>query len=338
MTTNTKYIPWEQTPPVPGLTFRYFRGEADYPVIKEIFNNCAEFDGTERAVSLIDIRHTYGHLIHCDPYKDMIFAELKRQPAGYIRVQWRKKRNGNHYYSSLGLVAPQYRRQGIGTAILNWAENRQREIAANHPVDASKTHQVSSDDEIKSAWALFQSMGYQPLRRFYKMIRPIGASLPDAPMPERLEVRPVEESHLRQIWRASLEAFQDHWGEPEPTEEQYQRFISSPLFNSDLWKVAWDGDEVAGMVLNFVDENANQTYGVKRGWTEDISVRRPWRKRGLATALIVESIRMFRELGFEETALGVDTENHSGALKIYEKIGYRIAASKTVYQKPIQSP
>jgi ribosomal protein S18 acetylase RimI-like enzyme len=88
-------------------------------------------------------------------------------------------------------------------------------------------------------------------------------------------------------------------------------------------------------VLNFVDEDANREYNRKRGWTEEITTRRAYRRRGLASSLIVQSIRMFREMGFEETALGVDTENLSGALSLYESIGYQVSNSTTTYRKPM---
>jgi mycothiol synthase len=90
------------------------------------------------------------------------------------------------------------------------------------------------------------------------------------------------------------------------------------------------------MVLNFVDEDENRKMGRKRGYTEDICVRRPWRKRGLASALIAASIHMFHEMGYEETALGVDVDNPSGALGLYESFGYQASTRQTVYLKLLE--
>jgi ribosomal protein S18 acetylase RimI-like enzyme len=109
----------------------------------------------------------------------------------------------------------------------------------------------------------------------------------------------------------------------------YQRWVTEPIHNPDLWKVAWDGDQVAGMVGNFLDKKENQEFNRNRGYTEDIWVRRPWRGRGLAKALIAESIRMFKEMGMEETCLGVDAENPNGALRLYTSMGYEKVAEKT---------
>jgi ribosomal protein S18 acetylase RimI-like enzyme len=99
--------------------------------------------------------------------------------------------------------------------------------------------------------------------------------------------------------------------------------------------VAWDAStgEVAGQVQNFVNAEENEQRGVRRGYTEGISVRRPWRRRGLARALLTRSLQMFKEMGMEEAALGVDAQNLSGALNLYESVGFRVEKRHTTYRK-----
>ena len=96
-----------------------------------------------------------------------------------------------------------------------------------------------------------------------------------------------------------------------------------PNLDTNLWRVAWDGDEVAGSVMTFVWPEENERLGLSRGWLEHVSVRRAWRKRGLATALIADSLRVLRDLGLAEAALGVDSQNPTGALRLYESLGFR---------------
>ena len=96
---------------------------------------------------------------------------------------------------------------------------------------------------------------------------------------------------MRLIWEADVEAFRDHWGYVEPTEASYQRFLAFPYNDPTLWKIAWDDEGVAGQVKSFIDTAQNEEHGLRRGWTEAISTSRRWRRRGLAKALIVESIR-----------------------------------------------
>jgi ribosomal protein S18 acetylase RimI-like enzyme len=89
------------------------------------------------------------------------------------------------------------------------------------------------------------------------------------------------------------------------------------------------------MVLNFIHEKENSEYNRKRGYTEEISVRRPWRKKGLARALIARSFKVLKEHGMTEAALAVDAENISGALKLYENMGFRTVKRYTTYRKPL---
>ncbi len=159
--------------------------------------------------------------------------------------------------------------------------------------------------------------------------------IPDVPMPEGLEVRPVKPEHYRAIWEATTEAFRDHWGAGDAEEEEFETWINHPLIQPDIWMVAWDGDQVAGSILNYISHDYNARTGRKLGYTETISVRRPWRRRGLARALLARSMQMHKELGMEQTALGVDTENPSGALKLYESMGYMVINKETVYRKKL---
>ncbi|MFC2064667.1 GNAT family N-acetyltransferase, partial [Chloroflexota bacterium] len=134
---------------------------------------------------------------------------------------------------------------------------------------------------------------------------------------------------------AGDEAFKDHWGYVPATELHYQDWLGWKGFQPDLWKVAWDGDQIAGMVLNFIDNPENKEFNRLRGYTEGISVRRPWRKKGLARSLLVQSICMFKDMGMTETALGVDALNPNGALNLYKGVGYKKIKQYTTYRKPL---
>jgi ribosomal protein S18 acetylase RimI-like enzyme len=107
------------------------------------------------------------------------------------------------------------------------------------------------------------------------------------------------------------------------------------MSDTSLWRIAWDGGEVAGQVRAYINAEENEQFGRKRGYTEHISVRRPWRRRGLARALIAASFPLLRERGMTEAALGVDTENVSGALRVYEACGFKPISRSTSYRRPL---
>ena len=325
-----------QLPDIPGLSFRRFRGEEDYPHILEIIECSKTADGIERSGTVDDIRREYKHLTNCDPYQDVLFAEVDGQPIAYSRLFWHRLDEGIRVYIAYGFMLPEWRRKGIGTAMLLSNEARMREIAAGHPDDGPRYFQTWATETEISTHALVKSQGYKPIRYGFEMRRDLSEPFPRAPMPEGLEVRPVEESQIRTIFEASNEAFRDHWGYRESTWEEFQGWMDDPTFTPEIWKIAWDGDQVAGIVMNIVSEKENEEYRRKRGYTENISVGRPWRKRGLAKSLILQSMQMFKEMGFTETALGVDAENTSGTLHLYKSLGYKVTKQDTVYRKEMK--
>lgn len=328
-------IAMPDAPAIPGLVFRRFRGPEDYPHMLAAINGSKAADGIERSDTLEALTNNYAHLERCDPYRDMVMAEVDGQVIAYNRAFWDQQDDGARIYTVFGFLLPEWRRKGIGTAMLAHGEARVREIAEEHAYDGPRFFQSFLSEGEKGTRALLERAGYQPIRYHYEMKRDLSEPFPDFPLPAGLEVRPVTEDHLRAIWEADNEAFRDHWGYVPGTEARYDAWIHFPGFNPSLFKVAWEGNEIAGAVQNFLNKEENQEYNRKRGYTEGIFVRRPWRKRGLARALIVQSMKMFKEMGMTETALGVDTENLSGALRVYESCGYRQVKKSTTYRKPL---
>lgn len=332
---NQEFIQVEQAPDIPHLKFRHFRGESDYPHLLAVINGSKEADGVEQTTTIEDLGRIFAHLDNCDPFKDMLIAEVSGEVISFNRVWWSLEYSGEYKYTLIGKELPAWRGKGIGTAMLHHGEDRLRQIARKHPADSAKFFQSWASEDELALNKLMKKEDYQPVRYFFDMTRPIADPIPDAPMPDGLEVRPVLEADYSKIFSANDKGFQDHWGNTPTTENEIKRFVDSPIFDPSIWKVAWDGEEVAGMVLNFVDKEENEEYQRKRGYTEDIIVVRAYRKRGLAKSLIAQSIAMFRDMGMHETALGVDAENLSGALKLYENLGYQTKKRFTVFRKPL---
>ena len=140
---------------------------------------------------------------------------------------------------------------------------------------------------------------------------------------------------VAEFWEADVEAFRDHWGSAEPSEERYQQFLAFPYRDESLWKVAWNGNEIVGQVRSFINPEENEEFGRARGYAEFISTDRQWRKRGVATALICESLRTLRERGMTEAGLGVHTENPTGAYSLYLGLGFELTETYLTYRKPI---
>jgi ribosomal protein S18 acetylase RimI-like enzyme len=325
----------QDAPNIPGLVFRDFRGEADFPAMLAVIAASKETDGIERTESLEKIAHNYRHLQNCDPYRDMLFAEVDGIVVGYSRVWWTQTSDGKRLYSGFVYLDPEWRHKGIRRCMLRHNERRLREIAAGHPQDDERWFSAWASEGEKHWESLLADAGYRAVRHGFEMVRPDLEEIPNLPLPEGLEVRPAEADHYRPIFDAAQEAFRDSWEYSDDwwTDEEFESWQEEPIFQPELWQVAWDNGQVAGMVLNFIRHDENEEYKRKRGYTETICVRRPWRRRGLARALISRSLELIKGLGMTEAALGVDTENPNGALRLYESMGFRPVNRDSLYRK-----
>jgi len=329
--------PWRfltDSPDVPGLVFRGFRGDEDFPHIARVLNDACAADGVDRVERTEDVERTYALLDNCDPRADVVFAEIEGNPVAYGRVSWWTEIEGIRRLSSFCFVHPDARGRGIGAAMLAHNEARLREIAAEHPTGSEQTFEVFHTDTEEGARILYEQAGYKPVLYSVDMVRPDLEDIPDVSLPEGLVVRTPVESEMRKVWEADVEAFQDHIGATEGTENDYRQFLEFPWNEPGLWRVAWDGDEIAGQVRSYVDNHHNEQFGRERGYTENISVRSAYRRRGLARSLLVQSLGAVRDRGMTEAALSVLTENLQGAFRLYESVGFRMVRTWTTMHKP----
>jgi len=328
MNTETKTIEWTPLQSIPGLTFRHFNGEADHLIRLDISNACKEVNGFEWIITLEGIKNDELWSTNYDINQQLIYVELEGKAVGYFGWNWQEEMSGTVIFWPFGNLLPTVWGKGIEELIFQFVEEKCQQIAVTMPADKRKIYRTWRKTKAKDIIAFFESHGYQPERYFNEMTRPIAKEIPACSLPEGLEIRPALPEHYRAIWDADQEAFHDHWGYAETTEEMFEAWQKERLFRPEYWKIAWEGDQICGMVRNYFDEQENEEYHRKRGWTEEISVRRPWRGKGVAKALIAESIRMFREMGMEETALGVDADNPNGALQLYKSMGYEVEEDK----------
>jgi len=332
--TNTITVPG--APDIPGLSFRGYRDAADFEKMVAVIQGCKQVDQMERSDAPQDIERNYRYIPNFEITKDILYVEMEGEVVGYYRVTWYFEENGDAIYTHFGFLLPGWRGQGIGRAVLAYLQNCLRAIAAVHPPEQPKYYQSYADENERASTALLLAAGYQPTRHFYTMLRPDLENIPDLPLPPGYEIRPVLDEHLATIMAASSEAFRDHWGYSSATEPTLEEIMEDQDFDPSLWCVAWQGDQVAGMVLNYITRAENLEYGRLRGYTENICVRRPHRKQGLARALIATSLGILRERGMLEAALHVDTENLSGALRLYESVGFQPVRRHTTYRKPLE--
>jgi mycothiol synthase len=317
-------------------TRRGYRDELDLAAIVAAYNECFAFDHSEEEIYTIEgQRSRYVPVDDFDPARDVFIVEADGELVASGRLYLRS-RDGVRNFMHLGCVRPAWRGRGIGTALLRAKEQRMREIITTRhervPYSA-RTFAADSEPQFES---LLQANGYNAVRRHYHMQRPLSGELPAAPVPSGLEVRSVRADQLRAIWDAKQESFRDHWEAFPATEWRYQNFVDDPDRDVTLWRVAWDGDEIAGLALGAIHFAENERYQRQQGWLEQVAVRRPWRKRGLARALMLLVMRELQARGMAQAVLDVDAENLTGALRLYEQMGFRTVKHWTFYDKALQ--
>ncbi len=330
-------IPSTDAPSIPGLIFRPYQGATDLAAMLAVVIASECFDGEDNGVSLESLQQSYTPSQTFDPHRDTIIAEVAGAIVGYARVRWWSEiNNGPLNYETWGCLMPEWRRRGIGRAMLRWLERRAYEMAGGHAGTRVKHVRGFASPAQIGRIRLLDLHGYQPIRHSHIMVRPTLEGIPDFPLPDGLEMRPAEPAQFRAIWDAARDAFLDHWGAGEQTENDYQEWLADPQqMQPALWQIAWDKstNQVAGQVRAYINPAENQRYQRLRGFTEYISVGRPWRRRGLARALIALSLRVQRAHGMTESELGVDSANTSGANRVYTDCGFQVVKTHTTYQK-----
>jgi mycothiol synthase len=319
------------------VTLRPFDPRSDYPRAAALISTCHAHDDIDWLPTPETLAHEWGPASGFDPALDAAIAEGGGEAVGLVGVDWRE-RVGKINHNVEIWVRPSDRRAGIGTALLLWAEERSRAAtAAGTAGRPGMVHEIGGwgDSDTPGHERLAALHGYEPFRFGFEMRRPIDAPIPEAPLPSGLEIRPVRPEHHRAIWDADCEAFQDHFEPAVRTESDYERWFTSPTLDTSLWKVAWDGGDVAGSVMTSINDEENARIGLKIAWLDHVSVRRPWRQRGLAAALIAATLELLRERGAEVAALGVDGLNPTGALHLYEKLGFARHKTGIRYRKTL---
>jgi mycothiol synthase len=322
-----------------GLVLRPYAGEADLPHMVRIQNAEWEADGLSYRDTIAERAAQNAHPSdQFQPERDLTIAEIDGRVVAFGERQWVDTNDGLREYRSGGAVDPAWRRRGIGSALLRDSEARAAALDATQPSERPVVLGMFSDDRNVGASAIARAAGYGPVRWFFDMERPgLDRDLPDVPpLPDGIEVRPVAEDQLMTIWRADVEAFHDHWGGGDDSEEAFARYRDAPDFDPSLWLVAWESDEVVAAVINTIYPAENAVLDRPRGWLDSVFTRRAWRRRGIAGALIARSLHVLADRGMQAAALGVDADNPTGALRLYESFGFAVTERGTAWRKPLE--
>jgi mycothiol synthase len=273
-----------------------------------------------------------------DPAQDirLVFAP-NGEMVGYIEV-WTTAKPPVHPWI-WARVHPDYEGMGIGTWMLQWGEERARQALKNVPDGMRFAPRVGIYSRAEKSKKLFEDMGYGYIRSSYRMLIDMDGLVPDPVWPEGITLRIYNpQMDAEAVYRADTEAFRDHFGfVEEPFEEGFKRFqhfmTNYEGFDPSLWFLAVDGAEIAGISLcrpkSYDDPDL--------GWVGTLGVRRNWRKRGIGLALLRHSFNELYRRGKRKVGLGVDAENLTGALRLYQNAGMHVHNAFDLYEKELRA-
>lgn len=306
---------------------------SDIPKIQETINAAVKVDRVEAGVSQEQIERIFAMLGN-DVATDTLTAVADDGTLAALALVLAPPQPDEHLAMISGLVHPAHRQKGIGSAILTWMEDRARQKFSQFDDQKPQMLRTSCQDFMADRIALFEQHGLKAERYSYKMHRSLERPLPHKPLPKGLQIltwTKEQDDALREVFN---EAFSDQWGLPTMTEELWKQFfVGVPQFRPDLTYLAVDGETMVGFCLNWVDEARNKQIGVGEGWIEAVGTVPAWRGQGLASALMVYSMKAFIKEGLEQAGLDVDTQNPTGALRLYEKLGFTATKRNVIFTK-----
>jgi ribosomal protein S18 acetylase RimI-like enzyme len=233
-----------------------------------------------------------------------------------------------------GTVHPHWRGRGIGRQLLRWQEARALQQLASSQKTLPGWIVAYINERSVTTDQLFDRAGFETARYYFELTRVLDEPIPVVPLPPEFAIAHPRSEQFEQLRLARNDAFRDHWGSQPTSEEQWRAFASRPMFRPDLsFVVTAPNGDIAGFVLSEVNEDDWPGQGFSSGYIDLVGVTRAWRGRGVAPAMLASTLTAFRDEGLDRAVLDVDSESLTGALRLYEGVGFTPASrTRAVYK------
>ncbi len=303
-------------------------GAADAPLLTAFMVGMGVAAGADPGLTEDNVRAWFTAGIVRDPDRDtrLVLAEdgqlagaaLLATPEGEgLRVD------------AFGGVLPEWRGRGLGRALLSWQIERARQLRTELAPDAPWELDADAYATEPGAFALFERLGLHPVRYWYEMAASLGSPPSARSLPAPLRAVPFDAELAPALYEAYNEAMADHYDfEPRGFAAWAEDELNAGTFRPDLTRLALDGGDIAAYVM-VTDEPDNRVR------IEGVGTRRPWRRRGLATSLLSVVMNAAAEAGKTRATLAVDSQSPTGAVTIYEGLGFAVGSSWVSYRKSL---
>lgn len=321
---------------------RGYAGESDLQAICDLLNLCDQYDGTDDGFATVADWRTNIENPETVPARDTrIWEDETGRMVGFGQIWSRKPGEGtvsDGYF--LMRLHPDVRNQGLEEEMVEWATVQMRTIASERGHEAKLRTGMDEGTPEFMAYRqdVLQRNGFEPVRYWFKMARDLNEPIPEAALPEGFTMTHTEGVADAAKWVDVFNlSFIDHWNHHPILVEGHAHWLSeNPNYRKerDLIAIAPDGTWAAFCFCMIYPED-NEARGRKEGWIDILGTRRGYRKIGLGTAMLIAGMRKLKEGGMDTAVLGVDAENPTGALRLYESVGFKQVRSSTTYNKDV---
>ena len=321
------------TPAAAGLPpgYQIRRPErTDLDAVIALFGAAESLDCGEPDTTPGDVLADWEGLPHFDLRSD---AWLVTTSAGQVvAYAWEWDERLDEQLVADFIVLPGHRRLGIEDALLALTAERAAEHAARTPTGTARLGMFSLDTN-RDKLALFEANGFMHVRTFERMTIDLKRVRVEPSWPAGIEVRSFRRGRDEAAVHAAIqEAFSDHYRDVPLSLRDWEKLMfANPELDLDLWRVAWDGDQVAGALRSFLERSPGA------GYVDELGVPAAWRGRGIGTALLVDCFVAMRQRGMRRVVLGVDSTNTTGAHLLYRRIGMTVERRIRFFEKPIHA-
>jgi mycothiol synthase len=221
-----------------------------------------------------------------------------------------------------GCVRPDHRGRGVGRGLLDWQLARGAEIHVEQQPGETARLTVGVGERVTPLESLVRRAGLTSERWYRHMQRPL-TELPEPRAVAGVDLVPFTWDRDDEVRRVHNASFTEHHGSAERDSDAWQDlFTGQRSFRPELSVLAVEDGAVVGYVLAYVHEADTLATGVRQTDLGQIGVLPHARGRGLASAVITAALRAGVGHGCTRAGLQVDTENVTGALRLYESLGF----------------
>jgi mycothiol synthase len=319
---------------------RPYAGDADLPAIVDLLNLCGTSDRLDESFDVAGQREELTGP-DVDQARDVrLWEDAEGRLVGYAQLWIPPDTEGGELAAGCWFrIHPDTRQQGLEREIIAWGSEVVGAVARERGVPGyiQSGLRHSTPEYIAYRSGIMEAHGFVPVRYFFQMVRPLDAPIPEPQLPAGYTLGHLaSEADIPRWTEAFNQSFIDHWDFHPLSETQARHWLSSPKYQAEgnLIAEAADGT-LAAFCLCWIDPDDNARNERREGWISDLGTRRGHRKLGLGRAMLLAGMHWLKGQGMDTAKLGVDAENPSGALRLYESVGFTVRHKTAMYRKAV---